>query len=143
MPNSEYSFHPLAGIFPLIDGKPYQDLMADILKHGVREPVWLFEGKILDGRNRYRAAVAMGVDCPVQEYTGQDATAFVISLNLHRRHLSETQRGMVAAKLANMKHGDNQHSSLCKFADPSGKPVRRRRNAQRQHAHRGSGIETE
>lgn len=103
--NKEYAFHPLANIFPLIDGKPYQDLMADVLKHGVREPVWLYEGQILDGRNRYRAAVAMGVDCPAQEYTGQDATAFVISLNLHRRHLSETQRGMVAAKLANMQQG--------------------------------------
>ena len=55
-----YEFHPLAGIFPLIEGKPYEDLMADILKHGVREPVWIYEGKILDGRNRYRAAVAMG-----------------------------------------------------------------------------------
>ena len=142
MPNSEYSFHPLAGIFPLIDGKPYQDLMADILKHGVREPVWLFEGKILDGRNRYRAAVAMGVDCPVQEYTGQDATAFVISLNLHRRHLSETQRGMVAAKLETLKHGDNQH----KTGDANlhvAHSRRRRRNAQRQHSHRGCGIEAE
>jgi len=97
-----YEFHPLAGIFPLIEGKPYEDLMADIMKHGVREPVWLYEGQILDGRNRYRAAVAMGVDCPFQEYTGQDATAFVVSLNLHRRHLNESQRGMVAAKLANM-----------------------------------------
>lgn len=105
MLNKEYQFHPLANIFPLIDGQSYKDLMADVLKHGVREPVWLYEGQILDGRNRYRAAVAMGVDCPVQEYTGQDATAFVVSLNLHRRHLNEAQRGMVAAKLETLKQG--------------------------------------
>lgn len=113
MLNKEYQFHPLAGIFPLIDGKPYQDLMADVLKHGVREPVWLYEGQILDGRNRYRAAVAMGVDCPVQEYTGQDATAFVVSLNLHRRHMSESQRSVVAAKLATLEKGVNQHTQIC------------------------------
>ena len=93
----QYDFHPLANIFPLIDGKPYQDLMADILKHGVREPVWLYDGMILDGRNRYRAATAMSVECPVQEYTGSDPTGFVVSLNLHRRHLSEAQRAMVAS----------------------------------------------
>lgn len=139
MLNKEYQFHPLANIFPLIDGQSYKDLMADVLKHGVREPVWLYEGQILDGRNRYRAAVAMGVHCPVQEYTGQDATSFVISLNIHRRHLSETQRGNVAAKLANMKAGDFAGQSacaLCKFADTTGKPVRCSRNAERQHSHR-------
>lgn len=97
-----YEFHPLANIFPLIEGQAYQDLLEDVLKHGVREPVWLHEGMILDGRNRYRAAQAMGVECPFREYEGDDAAAFVVSLNLHRRHLNETQRAMVAAKLANM-----------------------------------------
>lgn len=117
----QYDFHPLANIFPLIDGQAYQDLMADILKYGVREPVWIYEGQILDGRNRYRAALAMGVECPIQEYTGVDATAFVISLNLHRRHLSESQRGMVAAKLANIKNGGfsgNQHMPSANLQTP-------------------------
>lgn len=98
----EYEFHPLANIFPLIDGQAYQDLMSDVMRHGVREPVWLYEGQILDGRNRYRAAHAMGVECPTREYEGEDPAGFVISLNLHRRHLSESQRAMVAAKLANL-----------------------------------------
>jgi len=106
----KYEFHPLANIFPLIDGQAYKDLLADILAHGVHEPVWLYEGKILDGRNRYRAATAMRVECPVREYTGDDATGFVLSLNLHRRHLSESQRAMVAAKLANIKNGGDRHS---------------------------------
>lgn len=103
----QYEFHPLANIFPLIDGQAYQDLMADVLRNGVREPVWLYEGKILDGRNRYRAATAMSVDCPTRTYEGDDATGFVISLNLHRRHLTESQRAMVAAKLANLQAGQN------------------------------------
>lgn len=101
-----YEFHPLANIFPLIEGQAYQDLLDDVLKHGVREPVWLYEGQILDGRNRYRAAQEMGVECPFREYEGDDAAAFVVSLNLHRRHLTESQRAMVAAKLANMNQGE-------------------------------------
>lgn len=110
---AEYEYHPLANIFPLIDGKPYTDLMSDILKNGVREPIWLYEGKILDGRNRYRAARAMGVECKTQEYAGSDATGFVVSLNLHRRHLSESQRSVVAARLATLDKGVNQHTQIC------------------------------
>jgi ParB-like chromosome segregation protein Spo0J len=97
-----YEYHPLANVFPLIDGKPYEDLMADILKNGVREAIWLYEGKILDGRNRYRAAKAMKVEAEFRDYLGDDAMAFVISLNIHRRHLSESQRAMAAAKFVNM-----------------------------------------
>ncbi len=107
----EYEFHPLANIFPLIDGQAYQDLMADVMRHGVREPVWLYEGQILDGRNRYRAAMAMGVACPTREYEGEDPTGFVVSLNLHRRHLSESQRATVAGKIANMVVGGKEANS--------------------------------
>jgi len=108
-----YEFHPLANIFPLIEGQAYQDLMADVLKHGVREPIWLYEGMILDGRNRYRAASAMNVPYEAKDYEGDNAASFVISLNLHRRHLNEAQRAMVAAKLANLSKGTNQHTQIC------------------------------
>lgn len=103
-------FHPLAEIFPLIEGQAYSDLVADIIKHGVREPVWLYEGKILDGRNRWRAAQLAGVECETREYEGDDPAGFVVSLNLHRRHLSESQRAMVAAKLANLSNGGDRVS---------------------------------
>jgi len=103
-------FHPLADLFPLIEGAEFDELVADVRAYGVREPIWIYQGKVLDGRNRHRAAQGAGVPCPVRTYDGDDPVGFVISLNLKRRHLSESQRAMVAAKLATFKLGDNQHS---------------------------------
>lgn len=102
---SELEYHPLANLFPLIDGDEFESLVADIREHGVYEPVIIHDGMILDGRNRYRASKAAGVDCPLRTFDGADPVAFVISLNLKRRHLSESQRAMVAAKLANLTQG--------------------------------------
>lgn len=108
-------FHQLANVFPLIDGAEFAELVSDIRKHGVREPIWIYEGEILDGRNRYRASREAGVDCPMQEYHGDDPVSFVVSLNLKRRHLSESQRAMVAAKLANLSDGQraDQAAQIC------------------------------
>ena len=98
-------FHPLSQLFPLIEGQEFEDLVADIREYGVREPIWICDGQIIDGRNRYRASTVAAVDCPMREYTGDDPAAFVVSLNLKRRHLTESQRAMVAAKLANLDRG--------------------------------------
>lgn len=104
-------FHAVAELFPLLDGDSFERLKADIAAHGIREPVVTFEGALIDGRNRWRAAQALGIDCPSRVYDGpaSDLVSYVVSLNLHRRHLSESQRAMVAAKIANLGLGDNQH----------------------------------
>jgi N6-adenosine-specific RNA methylase IME4/ParB-like chromosome segregation protein Spo0J len=98
-------FHPLAAIFPLIEGPDFDELVTDIREHGLHEPVVLFEDKILDGRNRYRACEAAGIEPTFTVYQGDDPISYVVSLNLRRRHLDESQRAMVAAKLATLRDG--------------------------------------
>jgi N6-adenosine-specific RNA methylase IME4 len=102
MPEPALVFHPLSGLFPPIEGAEFDALVADIRQYGVREPVVLYEGAILDGRNRYRAACEADVPCPTRIFAGEDPLGYVISLNLKRRHLNESQRAMVAARLVNL-----------------------------------------
>lgn len=104
-------FHPLSELFPLMQGREFDELVADIRAHGVREPITVLDGQILDGRNRWRACEASGVRPTLVEYDGDDPLAWVISLNLHRRHLDESQRAMVAAKIATLPKGANQHTA--------------------------------
>src|ERR1041385_5743384 len=93
-------FHPIASLFPMMDDDELAELADDIRDQGQREPIILHEGKILDGRNRYLACERAAVEPIVENFSGDDPLAFVVSLNLIRRHLSESQRAMVAAKIA-------------------------------------------
>lgn len=104
------AFHPIANVFPLISGQEFDELVADVREHGVREPAVLYEGAILDGRNRWRASLEANVDCPTVEYRGDDPVAFVVSLNLRRRHMDESQRSAVAAKITTLGHGGNRRA---------------------------------
>ena len=105
--------HPAAQLFPLIDGDAFDRLVADIKANGQREPIVVLQtGEILNGRNRWRACEQLGVEPITRIYEGADPLGFVISLNLHRRHLNESQRAMMASKIANLPRGTNQHSSI-------------------------------
>jgi len=98
-------YHDIANIFPLLTGSEFESLRDDIAKNGLREPITIYEGKILDGRNRHAACLAAGILPDSVEYTGNNPLGFVISKNLHRRHLNESQRGLISHKLENMPQG--------------------------------------
>lgn len=106
LPMPTLEFHPLANLFPLMPDAELVALGEDIEANGLRDPIWLFEGKILDGRNRYLACIAKDIDHRVEYYRGKDALGFVLSKNLHRRHLSTSQRAMIAAELLNLRPTD-------------------------------------
>jgi 16S rRNA G966 N2-methylase RsmD len=102
--------HQYANLFPMMSEAEMSALIKDMQDNGYDEtsPITTYQSMILDGRNRYRAAAEASVKPVFVEYAGDDPLAFVLSHNLHRRHLNETQRAGVAAKLANMERGGDR-----------------------------------
>ena len=105
-------FHPLADMFPLMEGQEFAALVADIKANGLNEDIITYQGMILDGRNRYRACLAAGwhpvtiaehfvVGAPMLNADRwiDDPAAYVISANIRRRHLTPAQKQKVLAKL--------------------------------------------
>lgn len=97
-------FHPVANIFPLMTGNEYEALKADIAEHGLIEPVWLHQdGRIIDGRNRYRACCDLGIVPEYRTWEGNGSLVeFAVSLNLHRRHMTSSQLAVVALDILPM-----------------------------------------
>ena len=90
--------HHLSEIWGDMDEPLFNALVADIREYGVREPVVLFEGKVLDGWHRIRAAIEAGlVHIPVNEFAGDDPAGFVIRRNALRRPLTTQQRVAIVA----------------------------------------------
>ncbi|HMF11448.1 MAG TPA: ParB N-terminal domain-containing protein [Gemmataceae bacterium] len=105
--------HPAATIFPEMSESDFAALKDDIKEHGQRDPVIVFQNQILDGRHRYRACRELGIEARTEEFIGDDPVAFVVSKNLKRRHLDESQRALVAARLANLPKGrPTENSSI-------------------------------
>ncbi|EPT4224794.1 MULTISPECIES: ParB/RepB/Spo0J family partition protein [Pseudomonas] len=103
MQSYDLEFHDYAQLFPLIIGDDYEALLEDIDTNGQRAPIVLHEGKILDGRNRYRVCKDLLIEPQTEEYTGDDALGYVLSLNLYRRQLTVAQRALIAAELSSLR----------------------------------------
>jgi hypothetical protein len=106
MPHLE--FHPLANVLPLMSGKEFDNLVASIKACGLNRAIVLYEGKILDGRNRYRACIEAKIELRTREFEGDDPIQFVAAENLHRRHLDPHQQAMAMADYARFKKGRPQ-----------------------------------
>jgi hypothetical protein len=101
--------HPAAEIFPMMAGADFEGLVADIRDNGQREPIVIYNGMILDGRNRYKACQMLRIEPVTTDWVGTGTPeAFVTSMNLHRRHLGNGQRAMIAKRLATLSHGQKK-----------------------------------
>jgi hypothetical protein len=100
-----YETHPAADLFPMLDGTDLQALADDIKSNGLRNPIVLYHDAVLDGRNRLRACEIAGVTPSFRKWIpvpGTSPITYVVSLNVHRRHLDASQRAMIAADLIPM-----------------------------------------
>jgi len=106
--------HPLSTLFPRITGAEFEALAQDIRINGLREPITLHDGMVLDGGNRYRACLEAGVEPTFRDFAGDSIVAFVLSANLHRRHLSPGQQAAIVASAQDWASahvaGSNQHT---------------------------------
>jgi ParB-like chromosome segregation protein Spo0J len=133
---ADIRFHPLADIFPLMEGAEFDALVADIKAHGLKEQIIIHEGMILDGRNRYRACLAAGwniaaIDNMCGATSIDDPAAYVISVNIHRRHLSAEQKRDLITKLikATPEKSDRQIAKQVKAGHKTVGAVRKKREA--------------
>ena len=109
----DWEIHEAAHLFPVMQDQEFEELKEDIRINGLQMPILVFEGKIVDGRHRYRACCELGIIPRFEEIqAANDSIAqAVISINLHRRHLSESQRALIGANLSNSSVGTNQHTA--------------------------------
>ncbi|MBA3841202.1 MAG: hypothetical protein H0X39_01025 [Actinobacteria bacterium] len=103
-------FHLLSRIFPAMRDGALERLVESIRAEGQHEPIVMLDGLVLDGRNRYLACEQLGVQPLLRAFgsrpeDGGDPQGFVIAENIHRRHLTETQRALIASRLAQMPVG--------------------------------------
>jgi hypothetical protein len=106
---SELQFHPAANIFPMMADDEFRSLRANIKRNGLLKAIVLYQGMILDGRNRYRACGEEGVEYRAVEYkdlSGITPQEWVWSMNAERRHLTSGQRAAAAAELLALEQAD-------------------------------------
>ena len=95
----ELEIHPACLILPEMDAEDFDKLKEDVSGFGLRHPIILYQGKILDGRHRYRACMELGIEPWFEDWQGGSSVVeFVLGENLYRRHLTQSQKAMVGAQ---------------------------------------------
>src|SRR5437588_685622 len=114
-------FHDVANIFPMMGDEEYRALVADIKANGLHQPIWTYQGKIIDGRNRYKACLEAGIEPQFREWNGEGSLiVFVVSLNLNRRHLTSSQKAMVAIEVEKRLAEENKVGRPAKDTEKGG-----------------------
>lgn len=104
--------HPLCEIHPWIDTEAFEGLVESIRQIGLLSPITTYEGKILDGKLRYEACLAAGVEPTFVEYKGDEPEKFLISMNVRRSHRTPGQLVMIEAMAL---HEKEEFSRLSKI----------------------------
>jgi hypothetical protein len=100
MSKKRYTYHPACLAFPLLPEPELKALAEDIKLRGLLNPIVMFQGKVLDGRNRLAACEIAEVEPRFVEWEGDSSpTEWVIATNLFRRQLTASQRAVVALDL--------------------------------------------
>lgn len=112
----EYKQHPVAvALMPGgMDDTEFDAFCADVDERGILFPASLYEGMVLDGWHRYRAAKRTGSELKFIEYKGKDPAGYIASCNVLRRKLSSLQRALVGARL-HRDHGITQREACKKL----------------------------
>ena len=102
----EMECHEISNAFPLMQGREFDELCEDVARNGLIHPIVTLDDKILDGRNRYRACIKVEIEPRFTTYGAKlNPIDFVISANLVRRMLTQSQKAAAAGELANMQEG--------------------------------------
>lgn len=109
----ELKRHPLSEAFGDMSDVEFEAVCADMRQHGFdeRKKIAVYQGQILDGWNRQRAAIVSHKVPSYHEYKGDDPLGFVIRENMNRRHLDTSQRALIAGKIATFGHGGQRTKS--------------------------------
>lgn len=116
-------YHEYANIYRMLPEKELQALADDMKAKGQLLRITSYEGKILDGRNRYRACKIAGIEPSIEAYTGDDPLGLIASLNDHRRHDSDNERALVGARMANLQKGGDGGSTVTDSPDGLSRPA--------------------
>ena len=113
-----YEVHPVAALFPDADAEVRRRMREDIEARGVRRPVEVQSGFLLDGRTRLSICEELGIEAPWVEVPADvDAVGWILSANVHRRHLSTSQRAVLAAELVGVSGGGAEGMTLEEAAE--------------------------
>lgn len=96
----ELDEHPLARKTPSLTPAEYAHLKEKIASEGLLLAVVLYQGKILDGRHRYRVCRELGIPVRARQYQGDDPVGAICSLNTTQRQMDATDRVLMAFDFA-------------------------------------------
>jgi hypothetical protein len=111
--------HPDADLFPMLSDEEFQAMCADVAQNGFLYPIKITDsGLLVDGRNRLQVAWAIGKDPDIERCNPPNVWAYIISINVVRRHLTIGQRAMIGRQKANIPVGANQYKMAVENLTP-------------------------